>query len=55
MSSEVVIRASAEGRLTLQIKTDMAKVSTRFKDLRVESFGGNVIFLLFTKKKKIEL
>ncbi|KOB74847.1 Checkpoint protein HUS1 [Operophtera brumata] len=39
MASEVVIRASAEGRLTLQIKTDMAKVSTRFRDLRVESFG----------------
>ncbi|CAB3225901.1 unnamed protein product [Arctia plantaginis] len=42
MSSEVVIRASAEGRLTLQIKTDMAKVSTRFRDLRVESFGGPI-------------
>lgn len=41
MTSEVVIRASAEGRLTLQIKTDMAKVSTRFKGLRVEAFGGN--------------
>lgn len=42
MSSEVVIRASAEGRLTLQIKTGMAKVSTRFKDLRVESFEGPI-------------
>ncbi|KAL0860461.1 hypothetical protein ABMA27_009842 [Loxostege sticticalis] len=42
MASEVVLRASAEGRLTLQIKTDMAKVSTRFKDLRVEAFGGPI-------------
>ncbi|XP_026735848.1 checkpoint protein HUS1 [Trichoplusia ni] len=42
MTSEVVIRASAEGRLTLQIKTDMAKVSTRFKGLRVEAFGGPI-------------
>ncbi|XP_041971921.1 checkpoint protein HUS1 [Aricia agestis] len=42
MSSEVVLRASAEGRFTLQIKTDMAKVSTRFKDLRVEAFEGPI-------------
>ncbi|XP_049881089.1 checkpoint protein HUS1 [Pectinophora gossypiella] len=42
MASEVVIRASAEGRLTLQISTDMAKVSTRFKDLRVETFDGPI-------------
>ncbi|XP_049705915.2 checkpoint protein HUS1 isoform X1 [Helicoverpa armigera] len=42
MASEVVIRASAEGRLTLQIKTDMAKVSTRFKGLSVEAFGGPI-------------
>ncbi|CAH2268342.1 checkpoint protein HUS1 [Pararge aegeria] len=42
MAQEVVIRASAEGRLTLQIKTDMAKVSTRFKDLRVEAFEGPI-------------
>ncbi|XP_063834167.1 checkpoint protein HUS1 isoform X1 [Ostrinia nubilalis] len=42
MAPEVVIRASAEGRLTLQIKTDMAKVSTRFKDLRVEAFAGPI-------------
>ncbi|XP_072946596.1 checkpoint protein HUS1 [Epargyreus clarus] len=42
MSSEVVIRASAEGRLTLQIKTDIAKVSTRFKNLRVEAFEGPI-------------
>ncbi|XP_026748563.1 checkpoint protein HUS1 [Galleria mellonella] len=42
MAAEVVIRASAEGRLTLQIKTDMAKVSTRFKDLRVETYGGPI-------------
>ncbi|CAH0598259.1 unnamed protein product [Chrysodeixis includens] len=42
MTSEVVIRASAEGRLTLQIRTDMAKVSTRFKGLRVEAFGGPI-------------
>ncbi|CAH0714949.1 unnamed protein product, partial [Brenthis ino] len=42
MASEVVIRASAEGRLTLQIKTDMAKVSTRFKNLRVEAFEGPI-------------
>ncbi|XP_052745298.1 checkpoint protein HUS1 [Bicyclus anynana] len=42
MAQEVVIRASAEGKLTLQIKTDMAKVSTRFKDLRVEAFEGPI-------------
>ncbi|CAH0403366.1 unnamed protein product [Chilo suppressalis] len=42
MASEVVVRASAEGRLTLQIRTDMAKVSTRFKDLKVEAFGGPI-------------
>ncbi|XP_045455011.1 checkpoint protein HUS1 [Melitaea cinxia] len=42
MSSEVIIRASAEGRLTLQIKTNMAKVSTRFRDLRVEAFEGPI-------------
>ncbi|XP_053620146.1 checkpoint protein HUS1 [Plodia interpunctella] len=42
MAPEVVIRASAEGRLTLQIKTDMAKVSTRFKDLRVDAFAGPI-------------
>uniref|UniRef100_A0A2A4K3P6 Checkpoint protein n=2 Tax=Heliothis virescens TaxID=7102 RepID=A0A2A4K3P6_HELVI len=42
MALEVVIRASAEGRLTLQIKTDMAKVSTRFKGLSVEAFGGPI-------------
>ncbi|KAI5634180.1 hus1-like protein domain-containing protein [Phthorimaea operculella] len=42
MSPEVVIRASAEGRLTLQISTDMAKVSTRFKDLPVDSFAGPI-------------
>ncbi|CAF4941588.1 unnamed protein product [Pieris macdunnoughi] len=42
MCPEVVIRASAEGRLTLQIKTDLAKVSTRFKDLRVEAFEGPI-------------
>lgn len=45
MSSEVIIRASAEGRLTLQIKTNMAKVSTRFRDLRVEAFEGNFLVL----------
>ncbi|CAH2058098.1 unnamed protein product, partial [Iphiclides podalirius] len=42
MASDVVIRASAEGRLTLQIKTDMAKVSTRFKGLRVDTFEGPI-------------
>ncbi|VVC98324.1 checkpoint protein HUS1 [Leptidea sinapis] len=42
MSPEVVLRASAEGRLTLQIKTDLAKVSTRFRDLRVEAFEGPI-------------
>ncbi|XP_045507202.1 checkpoint protein HUS1 isoform X1 [Colias croceus] len=42
MSPEVVLRASAEGRLTLQIKTGMAKVSTRFKDLRVDAFEGPI-------------
>ncbi|KAJ0171782.1 hypothetical protein K1T71_012545 [Dendrolimus kikuchii] len=42
MATEVVLWASAEGRLTLQIKTDMAKVSTRFKELRVEAFGGPI-------------
>ncbi|XP_063374537.1 checkpoint protein HUS1 isoform X2 [Cydia amplana] len=42
MAAEVMIRASAEGRLTLQIKTDTSKVSTRFKDLRVEAFEGPI-------------
>ncbi|KAG6451027.1 hypothetical protein O3G_MSEX006893 [Manduca sexta] len=42
MASEVIIWASAAGRLTLQIKTDMAKVSTRFKELRVEAFEGPI-------------
>ncbi|XP_068624128.1 checkpoint protein HUS1 [Battus philenor] len=42
MASDVVIRASEEGRLTLQIKTDMAKVSTRFKGLRVHAFEGPI-------------
>ncbi|XP_046972620.1 checkpoint protein HUS1 [Vanessa cardui] len=42
MSPEIVIRASSEGRLTLQIKTSMAKVSTRFRDLRVEAFEGPI-------------
>ncbi|KAJ2944827.1 hypothetical protein O0L34_g1719 [Tuta absoluta] len=42
MSPEVLIRASAEGRLTLQISTDMAKVSTRFKDLPVDNFSGPI-------------
>lgn len=40
MAAEVMLWASAEGRLTLQIKTDTSKVSTRFKDLRVEAFEG---------------
>ncbi|XP_013147852.1 PREDICTED: checkpoint protein HUS1 [Papilio polytes] len=42
MCSDVLIRASAEGRLTLQIKTDTAKVSTRFKALKVEAFEGPI-------------
>ncbi|XP_061384691.1 checkpoint protein HUS1 [Danaus plexippus] len=42
MSSEIIISASAEGRLTLQIKTDTAKVSTRFRGLNVESFEGPI-------------
>ncbi|CAG4944974.1 unnamed protein product [Parnassius apollo] len=42
MATDVIIRASAEGRLTLQIKTDMAKVSTRYKGLRVDNFEGPI-------------
>ena len=49
MASEVVIRASAEGRLTLQIKTDTAKVSTRFKNLIVEAFEGVLIVFFYIK------
>ncbi|XP_045762958.1 checkpoint protein HUS1 [Maniola jurtina] len=42
MAQEVVIQASAEGWLTLQIKTDIVKVCTWFKDLRVEAFEGPI-------------
>nr|XP_034826629.1 checkpoint protein HUS1 isoform X2 [Maniola hyperantus] len=42
MAQEVVIQASAEGWLTLQIKTDIVKVCTWFKHLRVEAFEGPI-------------
>lgn len=42
MASEVMVRASAGGQLILQIRADMAKVSTRFKDLNVAHFDGPV-------------
>lgn len=59
MASEVMVRASAGGQLILQIRADMAKVSTRFKDLNVAHFDGEfflslcpVILNVFTQNSR---
>lgn len=49
MSHNLIVCANKDGRLILQIKTNMVTLSAHFTDLNVISFAGKLIVNIFVK------